>query len=272
MLAGIADDGQGSGPERELRQALNMPDNYVPLALLEKRAAVAITGNAEGNTRPWVERIFPNSAAAFCGVDVFQSEVGDQLVPVIGTGVTIGEPGRAVAQGESSPGAAITTLTPRRLTGNFPIAREDLLRFPGMEEAWRAELSAAVQNAVDHDLLRKTNKGLLDFGTNPATPGAATPAATFLSDVYGAVDGVYASAASQVRVLMGSTIYAYAGSLPAVLNSTDPVFVLDKLMQISGGIFVSGNVAAYAANHQEALVIAGGPRRNSTGTMWGASK
>ena len=40
MMAGIADDGQGNGAERELRQARNLPDNYIPWDLLEKRAAV----------------------------------------------------------------------------------------------------------------------------------------------------------------------------------------------------------------------------------------
>ena len=53
------------------------------------------------------------------------------------------------------------------------------------------ELTEAVQNAIDVDLLRLSGKGLLvDGGTTPSNPGAATPAATFLSDVYGAVDGV----------------------------------------------------------------------------------
>ena len=266
MIAGIADDGQGSGPERELRQALHMPDNYVPLAMLEQRAAVAITGSAEGNTQPWIQRIFPDSAAAFCGVDVFQSDIGDQLVPVIGTGVTIGEPGRATAQAESSPGAAITTLTPRRLTGNFPIAREDLLRFPGMEEAWRAELNGAVQNAIDVDLLRRNNKGLLDVGTDPTPPTSATTSTTFFTDLYEGVDGTYANGVGQVRMLIGPETYVYAGGLAisAIENET----VIEKLSRLAGGVFVSDNVGAYASNRQEALVVKGGPRRNSTGTMW----
>ena len=266
MIAGIADESQGNGPERELRQALHMDDNYVPMAMLEQRAAVAITGSAEGNTQPWIQRIFPDSAAAYCGVDVFQSDIGDQLVPVIGTGITIGEPGRAVAQAESSPGAAIITLSPRRLTGNFPIAREDLLRFPMMEEAWRAELGSAVQNAIDHDLLRKNNKGLLDHGTDPTTPSAATPAATFFSDLYSGVDGTYANGIGQVRMLIGPETYVYAGGLP--VSAVDNETVIEKLTRLAGGVFVSGNVAPYASNHQEALVVKGGPRRNSTGTMW----
>ena len=130
MMAGIADDGQGDGAERELRQARNLPDNYVPWDLLETRAAVSVTGDEEGNTTPWIQRVLPSSAAAFCGIDVQMADVGEVLVPVITTGVTIGFVAAGAAQAESSPVAAVTTLSPRRATGNFPINREDLAKFP----------------------------------------------------------------------------------------------------------------------------------------------
>ena len=48
MMAGIADDGQGTGAERELRQARSLPDNYIPWDMLEKRAAVDVTGDERG--------------------------------------------------------------------------------------------------------------------------------------------------------------------------------------------------------------------------------
>ena len=69
MMAGIADDAQGNGAERELRQARNLPDNYVPWDMLEKRTAIDVTGDEEGNTTPWIQRVFPMSAAAVlrCG-------------------------------------------------------------------------------------------------------------------------------------------------------------------------------------------------------------
>ena len=66
------------------------------------------------------------SAAAFCGVDVITVPVGQVLIPVITTGVTIGFVAAGAAQAESSPEAAVKTLTPRRGTGNFPVNKEDL--------------------------------------------------------------------------------------------------------------------------------------------------
>ena len=106
MLAGIADDAQGAGADRELRQAVKVPDNYIPWELLEARTAVAVTGDEEGTTEPWVQRVFPRSAMAATGVEMITADVGEQLVPIVGTGITIGEtwsrdcPGRECANGQ----------------------------------------------------------------------------------------------------------------------------------------------------------------------------
>ena len=242
-------------------------DNYVPWDMLEKRAAVSITGDEEGNTTPWIQRVFPMSAAAFCGVDVMTVPVGQVLVPVITTGVTIGFVAAGAAQAESSPVAAVTTLTPRRGTGNFPINKEDLAVFPMMEDAFRTELTDAVQNAIDVDLLRLTNKGLLvSGGTTPTDPADATTAAEFLADVYGAVDGVYASAVNQIRLLVGPETYGYMGGL--IYDTGSGMTVADKMASIGVQVLVTDNAGPYSANDQDGLVIVGPPRRNSVGVMW----
>ena len=267
MMAGIADDGQGNGAKRELRQARNLPDNYIPWDLLEKRAAVDVSGDEEGNTTSWIQRVFPMSAAAFCGVDVVMADVGETLVPVITTGVTIGFVAPGAAQAESSPEAAVTTLTPRRGTGNFPINKEDLAKFPGMEDAWRMELTSAVQNAIDVDLLTLSGKGLLKAGgTNPTDPSDPTTAAEFLADVYGAVDGAMSSAVNQNKLLVGPETYGYMGGL--IYDTGSGMTVADKLASIGVQILVTDNAGPYAANDQDGLVIVGPPRRNAIGVTW----
>ena len=268
MMAGIADGAQGNGAERELRQARSLPDNYIPWDMLEKRAAVDVTGDEEGNTTPWIQRVFPMSAAAFCGVDVMTVPVGQVLVPVITTGVTIGFVSAGDAQAESSPVAAVTTLTPRRGTGNFPINKEDLAVFPMMEDAWRMELTDAVQNAIDVDLLTLASKGLLKAGgTDPTDPADATTAAEFLADVYGGVDGALASSISQVKLLVGPEVYGFMGGL--VYDTGSGMTVVDKMASIGVDVLVSDNVGPYAQNDQDGLVIVGPPRRNSIGVTWG---
>ena len=113
MLAGILEEGEGEGADRELRAALNVPADYIPLALLERRAAATFTGDEPASTQPFIGRVFPQSAAAFCGVDVQSVEVGQVVVPVLSTGVTIGGPHTDSTEVAESTGAVtISTLHP----------------------------------------------------------------------------------------------------------------------------------------------------------------
>ena len=267
MLAGILEEGEGDGADRELRAALNVPADFIPLAMLERRAAVTTTGDEPASAQPFIGRVFPESAMAFCGVDVQSVPVGQVVVPVLSTGVTIGGPHTDSSSVNETTGAVtISTLEPRRLNGSFAVKQTDLATFPMIEDGLRMDLGNAVQNAMDVDLLTRTNEGLLDFGTDPSAPGAATPAATFLSDLYGAVDGAYSGSVGQVRVLYGPETYAYAGGLVVVANH--PETVIDKVSRISGGVLVTDNAGAYTGNRQEAVIVKGGPRRNCVGALW----
>ena len=137
-----------------------------------------------------------------------------------------------------------------------------------LEDGLRADLGDAVQNAMDVDLLTRTGAGLLDLGSDPDTvpTGSATLAATFLTDLYSGVDGVYAGSVGQVRVLYGPETYAYAGGL--AIATAHPETVIDKVSRIAGGVLVTDNAGAYASNRQEALIIKGAARRNCVGALW----
>ena len=270
MLAGILEEGEGEGADRELRAALgNMPADYIPMALLERRAAVTTTGDEPGAALPFIGRVFPQSAAAFCGVDVQSVPVGQVVVPVLSTGVTIGGPHTDDTEVAETTGAVtISTLEPKRLNGSFAVKQVDLATFPMIEDALRADLGDAVSNAMDVDLLTRTGAGLLDLGADPPTvpAGSATLAATFLSDLYSGVDGVYAGSVGDVRVLYGPETYAYAGGL--VIATGHPETVIDKVSRIAGGVLVTDNAGSYAANKQEALIIKGPARRHCVGALW----
>ena len=268
MMAGILQEGEGDGADRELRAALgNMPADYIPMALLERRAAVAFTGDEPGAAQPFIGRVFPQSAAAFCGVDVQSVQVGQQLVPVLGTGVTIHGPYTDDTEATETDGAvAVTTLEPKRLNGSFAVRHTDLATFPMLEDGLRADLGDAVSNAMDVDLLRRTGAGLLAFGTAPTAPANATTAAEFLVDLYSGVDGSMASSVGEVRVLYGPETYAFAGGL--VIATGHPETVIDKVSRIAGGVLVTDNAGAYTGNRQEGLIIKGAARRNCVGALW----
>ena len=267
MLAGILEEGEGEGADRELRSALNVPADFIPMALLERRAAVTTTGDEPASAQPFIRRVFPMGAAAFCGVDVQSVPVGQVVVPVLSTGVTISGPYTDSTEAAESTGAVtITTLEPKRLNGSFAVKQTDLATFPMLEDGLRADLGDAVSNAIDIDLLTRSGEGLLDFGTDPSAPGAATTAATFLNDIYSGVDGIYAGSVGDVRVLYGPETYAYAGGL--VIAANHPETVIDKVSRIAGGVLVTDNAGAYSGNRQEGLIVKGAARRNCVGALW----
>lgn len=269
MMTGIANDEAGAGADAELRQHLHLPANYVPWHMIaENRTALAMTGDEDGNVTPWINTVFPESAAAFCGVDVTTVAVGEVNVPVVGTGLTITFPGENTAPAESAPDAAVNTLTPRGARGFFPVSKTDLLKYPMLEDAWRMEMNAAIANALDKDLLTLAAKGLLAHGTTPTNPTDETTAAEYLAAIYAGVDGTYASGPGQVRLLVGGTIYTHMAGLLVNTGSTTELSVAEKVGGVSGGLFVSGNVNAYANNRQDAVVVKGPPRRNAVAVMW----
>ena len=114
MLAGILEEGEGDGADKELRQALSIPADYIPLAMLEKRAALTTSGDEPASPQPFIGRVFPMGAAAFCGVDVQSVPVGQQVVPVLSTGVTISGPYTDSTEAAESTGDVdLTALQPR---------------------------------------------------------------------------------------------------------------------------------------------------------------
>lgn len=268
MLAGILEEGEGEGPDRELRQALSIPADYIPLAMLEKRAALTTSGDEPANPQPFIGRVFPASAAAFCGVDVQSVPVGQVVVPVLATGVTIHGPYTDDTEATESTGDVdLLTLQPRRLSGSFAVKQTDLATFPMLEESLRADLGDALQNAVDVDLLTRADTGLLTSGngTDLTALTAATTGSAFITDAYSGVDGIYASNVNQVRMLLGPETYQYAGSL--LFQNNRPELTLEKLQGLVGGVFVTDNAGAYTNNRQEGLIVKGPARRNCAGAL-----
>ena len=82
---------------------------------------------------------------------------------------------------------------------------------------------------------------------------------------YNRVDGRYAGNVGDLRVLMGSTSYAHAGSV--YRNTTVDRTALDRLMELSGGVRVSAHVPAAASNVQNNL-IRRGMRRDMVAPIW----
>ena len=254
------------GMEAELQQHYKIPANAIPLAMLEKRAAATFSGDEEGNAAAVIPQVFPEGAAAFAGVSVETVPSGQRQYPVLSTGATVNTPAQGADSDETTAAFTITTLTPKRIQAGFSYQIEDAAVFSFMDAALRQNLSDALSDALDKQILNRTSDGLLDKGTDPDTPTAASTAAEYLAAVYGGVDGIYASEAGGVRMLVGPTNYTHMGSL--IIGTRGDTNVAQKVAQVSGGIRVNGNVPAYASNFQDALVVKGVARRNCVASVW----
>lgn len=259
-----------SGAEAEIQQHFQLAGNQIPLAMLrdepETRAATAAPADTGRNQQPIIPGVFPQSAASFLGVDMPTVGVGDSVFPVLTTNAAVRTPAKGAAAAETDGSFSAEVLSPSRLQASFFYSREDRARFAGMAEALRQNLTDALSDALDKQVISGPN-GLLT-GTNLAnhTVSALTSFATYMTNfAYGRVDGVFAPMASDLRIVVGAGTYGHMGGVYRN-NSVDRT-VLDRLMEVTGGIRVSAHVPAVNSNKQNA-VIRRGLRRDMVAPIW----
>ena len=134
------------GREAELQKHYGLAGDQVPLALLEARAVTPAPTNVGTNQSEIIPGVFPQSCAAFIGVDMPTVGVGEAVYPVLTTNADVGTPAENAAQGETTGSFSAEVLSPSRLQASFFYSREDRARFAGMDSALRMNLGTAVRN------------------------------------------------------------------------------------------------------------------------------
>ena len=255
-----------SGAEQEIQTHYGLNSNQVPLAMLETRAVTPAPSDVGQNQSTIIPGVFPDSCAAFLGVDMPTVGVGEAVFPVLTTNASVGTPAENAAQAETTGSFSADVLSPSRLQASFFYSREDRARFSGMDESLRQNLNDALSDGLDKEILAGSN-GLLT-GTNLANNNvtAVTSFALYLSQFgYGRVDGTYASMTGDLRAVVGAATYGNMGA--QYRNDSVDRNALDRLMEITGGVKVSAHVPAVASNRQNA-VIRRGQRRDMVAPTW----
>ena len=258
---------QTDGAERELQQHFGLAANQVPLALLEQRAVTPAPSNVGTNQSEIIPAVFPQSAAAFLSIDIPAVAVGEIVYPVLSTSASVGTPAENAAQAETTGAFTADVLSPSRLQASFFYSREDRARFAGMDSALRMNLSDALSDSLDKQIISGTN-GLLT-GTVLANHNvdAVTTYALYRDHLaYGRVDGVYAGTVGDIRVLVGAATYAHAAKAFRSDNAGDRA-ALEDLMSVTGGVRVSAHVPAVASTKQTTIVRLG-TRRDMVAPVW----
>ena len=256
------------GVEAELQTHYRLPANAIPLALLETRAVTPAPGQVAQNQSAIIPGVFPMSCAAFLAVDMPTVPTGDSVFPVLSTNADVGVPAENAAQSETTGSFAADVLSPGRLQASFFYSREDRARFSGMDAALRSNLSDALSDALDKQILVGT-EGLLT-GTKLANHNttAVTSYANYRSELgYGRVDGTFAGSVGDLKIVMGAETYGHAAGVFRSANAGDRA-ALEDLMSATGGIKVSAHVPVATGAHKQECVIRLGSRRDMVAPIW----
>ena len=261
------------GAIAELQQHHGLDGNQIPLALLagdelETRAVTPAPADVGQNQQAIIPYVFPQSAAAFLAVPQPTVPVGEAIYPVLTSALAVGTPAENAEQEETTGAFTADVLSPSRLQAAFFYSREDRARFAGMDAALRQNLSDGLSDGLDKQIIAGVN-GLLGTGglTAPEAPTVTATFANYRGLIYDAavIDGRYASAAADVRLLLGAETYAHAASVYRSNNADDSA--LDSLMRVSGGVRVSAHIPAAATNDQS-LIIRKGGRMDAVAPVW----
>lgn len=260
------------GETAELQQHLGLSPNQIPLALLrepETRAVTPAPSDVGQSQSAIIPGVFPRAAASWLSVDMPTVAVGDATFPVLTENAAPGTPAKGIAQSETTGAFSASVLTPARIQASFFYAREDRARFMGMDEALRMNLSEALSDKLDAEIIAGPD-GLLG-GTNLARVDAssATGYAGYKSLVFGNIDGRFAWGATDIRVLVGpDTLEDMARSY---LAQTDSRSVDEALTRLAGGVRVSAHIpdpTTQSSNTMQDTIVRRGMRRDAVAPIW----
>ena len=269
------------GVEAELQQHLGLGGNQIPLDLLrgagnggrgngglETRAVTPGATNVGQTEMPVVPNVFPQSAAAFLGVDMPTVGVGEAVYPVLTATLSVEALAENAAGTETTGAFSSDVLVPSRLQASFFYSREDRARMSMLDSALRQNLSDGLADGLDARIISGDPVGLLHGTVLPNNNvTSADSYDTYISNLmYGQIDGRYASMASALRLVVGSGTYADMGA--TYRNNSVDRSALDRLMEMTGGVMVSAHVPAVDSNNRQNAVIMRGMSMTAVAPVW----
>lgn len=140
-----------NGAAAEYNEHLGLGADRVPMEFiappLEQRAAV--DGDAARTQSSWIDRLFADTAAMALGITTMSVEPGISSVPVLGSNADPKQRARTQDADTATISATVTEIKPSRNAVHAEYSIEDDARLPGLAEAIRRDLSAAMVEKID---------------------------------------------------------------------------------------------------------------------------
>ena len=281
---GRALSGQTAEVVTELRNRGGYRGTPVPLLALERRNTVASGTPNPMQTRPIIDRLFPDTAAARIGVQMISIDSGLTEWPVTTSSVAAGW---ATTETGSVAGPTQFTTVDKALAPNntlgirMAISRKAMLQSgSALEDAVRRDMNGAMAVALDAAITLGTGAsgqplgviaGAATYGITSTAVGAAATWAAFRAAVTRFMLANAAGSPGAVRLLIRPEVWA---KLDATLISGTAVSEWDRLLANipAGNIAMTTNaLAAPVTNNVTALLAtnAGGVAPAFMG-VWGA--
>ena len=247
---------------------------------MEDRADAVSAAPADSHLQqhPILARVFARSATATLGVAMPMVAVGEQNFPVVTTVDTAMILAKDAAEGDAADaGITAHTIEPKRLQRSYLFRREDQAVLGGLEEALRGDLSMAVSDLLDAQVLAgdgttgaqfsgflatAANGGLTDRGDSPARVTFALSAAESARGI----DGKFAGSLSECAVVLGDDT---ARDLASKFQNNDSEAALAYMSRTTMKTLASANIPAVAAQFQEAILARmGASGANAVSPIW----
>ena len=197
---------------------------------------------------------------------------GDAGYVTLGTSLTGGPKAKSAAADETAGAFAVSTAQPRRIAGSFRFTQEDAARLAGLEDALNMNLSSVLSDALDNQAINGsgsgdgTLNGLFNRLSDPSAPATGQETfARYVAALGSHVDGTFAVGLGGVRALVGAATYRHAVS---VFRAPESAMTAEGWMtDRTGGVRVSGRIAAPASNVQQAIVRRDNPVGDTVAVM-----
>ena len=262
-----------AGAEKELQEHRGLSGHNIPWDMIGPRTAPRTEDRADAvsaapsdshlQQHPILGRVFARSATATLGVAMPMVTTGEQNYPVVTTTDAAVILAKDAAEGDSADaGITAHVIEPARLQRSYVFRREDQAVLGGLEEALRADLSMAVADLLDAQVLAgdgttgaqfggflatSANGGITDRGDSPARASFALAAAESARGI----DGKFAGSLSECSIVIGDDT---ARDLASKFQTNDSEAALAYMARTSMKTMASANIPAVASMFQEGII------------------
>lgn len=280
IFAAVVGGKRLTGADEEYRAAIECDEGEIPMDLFEREpveqradAVTAAPGTIGVNMQSIVPAVFNRSIAGRIGIAMPSAASGQYSIPRLTTSLTAGPKAKGDDQ-ESTAGAfTVISAKPRRISTRLSIRAEDLAEagVPAFEASLRQNLQLALGDAVDKQIITGNGTapnitGLMQQLAADTDPTAAITFQTFVADMAGQLDGLWACTLKELRLVtnpavfgkLAATFMAGEGDKTKGYSHAGTETAVDWATRALGGMWCNGRMPAGASDISKCIAVRSG--------------